>query len=274
MLKLQHKSIYREPLVLVGTLLIGLTIFMALVSFALPSPNEMNLEKRFLNPSWQHPFGLDQNGSDVFAQVFYGARVSLFVAFSVVLITHIVGLLIGSLAGYWGRWWDQTLMRFIDMIQAFPSFLLALALVAVLGPSIKNLIFAMCLTGWAGVARLVRGEVLHLKELDYVAASRATGASHFRTIMFYIWPNLVGPLLVNASFALAATIIAESGLSFLGLGAPANVPTWGSLLNSGRKVLIEAPHVSVFPGLAILFLILGFNLLGDGLRDHLDPRKS
>ena len=224
-------------------------------------------------PSAEHPFGLDENGSDVMAKVVYGARVSLGVALAVVMISTILGVLIGSLAGYWGGAIDGFIMRFIDMIYAFPNFLLALALVAVLGPSIENVIIALCATGWAGYARLVRGEVLHLREREYVVAAKTLGASPARILSLHIWPNLVGPLVVNATFSMAGTIITESGLSFLGLGAPPTTPTWGALLNSGRKILIEAPHVSLFPGLAILILILGFNLFGDGLRDYLDPKK-
>jgi peptide/nickel transport system permease protein len=160
------------------------------------------------------------------------------------------------------------------MIYAFPGFLLALALVAALGPSVKNLIFAMSITGWAGVARLVRGEILHLKEKEYVQSARAIGNSTFRIITTHIWPNLIGVMTVQCTFAMAGTLIIESGLSFLGLGAPPTTPTWGMLLNSGRYYLVEAPHISIFPGLAILLLVLGFNLLGDGLREILDPKSK
>ena len=151
---------------------------------------------------------------------------------------------------------------------------LALALVAVLGPSLKNLIIALCLTSWTGFARLVRGEVLHLKEREYVQSARAVGASHVRILVLHIWPNLLGLLIVQSTFAMAGTIISESGLSFLGLGVPPETPTWGSLLNSGRRVLIDAPHVSFSAGLAIMIVVLGFNLVGDGLRDLLDPRRG
>lgn len=261
-------------------MLIGLSLifFMVVIAILAPvlspqDPNIMSLSDRYQGPSWEHPFGLDENGSDVMAKVFYGARVSLTVSMSVVSLSVLVGLILGSLSGYFGGWWDGLVMRVIDMIQAFPNFLLALALVAVMGPSIRNVIIAMCLTGWSGFARLVRGEILYLKEKDYVASAQVIGASHWRTIILHIWPNLVGAIVVNASFAMAGAIIAESSLSFLGLGAPPTTPTWGALLNSGRKILDEAPFVSIFPGLAILILILGFNLFGDGLRDYLDPKS-
>jgi peptide/nickel transport system permease protein len=237
-------------------------------------PYDMSLPQQFSKPSPDHFFGMDQNGSDIYSRILYGARISLSVAFSVVFVSVIIGLLLGSAAGYNGGWPDMLLMRFIDMVNAFPGFLLAIALVAVLGPSIKNLIFAMCLTGWTSYARLVRGEILHLKTRDYVLAARATGAGPIRLILFHLWPNLVSPLTVQATFGMAGTILTESGLSFLGLGAPPTEPTWGSLLNAGRRALVEAPHLSLFPGLAIFLLVLGLNLFGDGLRDLLDPKKT
>ena len=237
-------------------------------------PNDMSLQNQFEPPSLQHPFGLDQNGADIFSQVLYGARVSFSVAFLVVLICLIIGLLVGCLAGFFGGFIDQFFMRIIDMFCAFPGFLLAIALVAVLGPSLFNLILAMSLTGWASYARLIRGEFLHLKSKDYVVACQALGASPLRQIVFHILPNLIGPLVVHSSFSMAGTIISESSLSFLGLGVPPTTPTWGSLLNAGRTVLIEAPYMSIFPGIAIVLLVLGFNLFGDGLRDLLDPQKN
>ncbi|MEZ4870848.1 MAG: ABC transporter permease [Bdellovibrionales bacterium] len=197
---------------------------------------------------------------------------SLLVAFTVVFISALVGLILGSVAGYFGTRWDTLIMRFTDMVYAFPGFLLALSLVAVLGPSIKNVIIAMCLTSWAGFARLVRGEVLHLKEKEFVQSARAVGADPLRILTKHIWPNLFGVLLVQMSLAMAGAIITESGLSFLGLGAPPTTPTWGALLNSGRHYLVEAPHISFFPGLAIVILVFGFNLVGEYLRAQWDSR--
>lgn len=258
---------------------LGLILFMAFMAIfagliADQSPTAMDLSARYESPSALHLFGRDQNGADVLAQVAYGARISLRVAFTVVFISAIIGLIIGSVAGYVGGWVDQVVMRFLDMFYAFPGFLLALSLVAVLGPSITNLIFAMCVTGWTGYARLVRGEILHLKQREYVLGAFALGAKPLRLLVRHIWPNLFGILVVQMTFGMSGTIITESGLSFLGLGAPPTVPTWGSLLNSGRRILTEAPHVSLFPGLAILILVLGFNLVGDSLRDWLNPRKT
>ena len=166
-------------------------------------------------------------------------------------------------------------MRFIDMIYAFPGFLLVLTIAAVMqSASIGHVIFVLCLTGWAGYARLIRGEILHLKEKEYVVGADALGASHIRKLVLYIWPNLIGPVMIQASFGMAVTIITESSLSFLGIGVPPQIPTWGSVLNSGRHFLLEAPYISIFPGLALLIVVLGFNLLGDGLRDMLDPKNN
>jgi peptide/nickel transport system permease protein len=240
---------------------------------AIQDPQIMSLAERLQTPNASHPFGLDQYGADVFSNVVYGARVSLYVAFSVVCLNVIAGLLIGSIAGYRGGWTDLLIMRLIDTLYAFPGFLLALALVAVLGPSVHNLIFAMSVTGWTGYARMVRGEILHLKTREYVIGAVAMGARPPRIVVKHIWPNLFGLVVVQATFGMAGTVITESGLSFLGLGAPPSVPTWGSLLNSGRRALFEAPHISFFPGMAILLLVAGFHLLGDGLREWLSPRR-
>jgi peptide/nickel transport system permease protein len=272
----KKKKQRRQWLMWLGLGLIFAMILAALLApwLAIQDPNLMSLADRYLPPSDAHPFGLDQDGSDVFSKVLYGARVSLMVALTVVSVSTLIGLIVGSLAGYKGGWVDQLLMRLIDMLYAFPGFLLALSLVAVLGPSLPNLILAMCITGWTGYARLVRGEVLHLRTKEYIQGAQAIGAGPLRIVTLHIWPNLVGPLVVQATFGMAGTIITESGLSFLGLGAPPSIPTWGALLNAGRRLLIEAPHVSIFPGLAILTLVLGFNLFGDGLRDWLDPKKQ
>lgn len=263
-----------KPQLITGLVLIGLMAFLAIFAPILSQhdPFTMSLASRYQPPTLTHPFGLDQNGADVFSQVLYGARVSLSVAFSVVGVSVFLGLLVGSLSGYVGGRTDHIVMRFIDMLYAFPGFLLALSLVAVLGPSIRNLIIAMCVTGWTGYARLVRGEILHLKNRDYVLSAVSLGSGPIRILTRHIWPNLIGILVVQATFGMAGTILTESGLSFLGLGAPPSTPTWGSLLNTGRRWLIEAPHISLFPGLFILVLVFGFNLVGDGLRARLSPR--
>lgn len=251
---------------------LGLAVHAAIFSDA--DPNQMNLQSRFLAPSWQHPLGLDENGSDVFLKVAHGAQVSLTVALLVVGLSVLIGLALGSLAGGWGGRADSLIMRVIDTVHAFPNILLSLALISALGPSLFNLILVMTLSGWAGFARLVRGEVLHLKHKDYVQSTKALGSGPLRTMVLHIWPNLLGVLSVQATFAMAGTIVAEAGLSFLGLGVPATTPTWGALLNSGRQILTEAPHVSLSAGGAIFLLVLAFNLLGDAFRDLLDPKSQ
>lgn len=263
-------------LTILGGCFIG---FVSLVAVFAPwltqyDPTKMVLRERFLLPSFVHLMGTDQNGIDIFAQILYGARVSMIIALSVVLISLVIGLLIGSAAGYCGGWVDMIIMRIIDMIYAFPGFLLILTIAAVMqSSSVGHLVFILCLTGWASYARLIRGEILHLKKKDYVLSADALGAGPLRKLVLYIWPNLVGPVMIQASFGMAVTIITESSLSFLGLGVPPSTPTWGSLLSSGRNFLLEAPHISLFPGIALLIIVLGFNLLGDGLRDLLDPKS-
>ncbi len=265
-----------RAMIAAGAFIILLTAIFAAFAPALApyDPNEMRLPDRFQPPSMQHYLGTDENGCDIFSRMIFGSRVSLAVAFSVVVTSGLIGLLLGSIAGYFGGKVDFLVTRMIDIVYAFPGFLLALSLVAMLGPSLENLIISMSLTGWAGFARLVRGEVLYLREKEYVLTARALGAGVPRQMVFHIWPNLFGIVVVHSTFALAGTIIAESGLSFLGLGVPTTIPTWGALLNSGRKFLSEAPHISLAPGAAILLLVLGFNLFGDGLRDYLDPRQK
>lgn len=267
---------FKNPFFSVGTALVLVFIIASLYSFSidLNEANEINLNSKFQTPNFNNFFGTDETGADLFKKVLIGARVSLTISISVVFFSLIIGLLYGSVSGYTGGRVDQVMMRVLDLFYAFPGFLLALALVSVLGPSIKNLIFALTLTGWTGFARLIRGEILYLKEKDYIQAAKALGNNSIRTVTKYIWPNLFGVLLVQCTFSLAGTLIVESGLSFLGLGAPAHIPTWGTLLNTGRFYLVEAYHIALFPGLCIVLLVLGFNLLGDGLKQVLDPKKN
>ena len=250
-------------------------IFVALGAplIAPQDPLKMNLSERYNPPQKGHIFGQDEYGRDVFSQVVYGARTSLTVALVVVLVSALVGLILGSLAGYNGGILDRMLVSITDIFYAFPGFLLALGVMAVLKPSLWNIVLALCLTTWSGFARLVRGEVLYLKEKEFIKSALALGFSPFRTLCWHIWPNLLGILVIQMSLTIAAVVISESGLSFLGLGVPQTVPTWGALLNSGRKILLEAPHVSLFPGVAILISVLGANLLGEGLRDAFDRKK-
>ena len=273
---IKNYKLFFTPRMLVG--LIGLcfiTSFALLAPFISPfDPLNINLASAYESPNLQHLFGLDENGLDLFSQVIHGSRISLLISFSVVLICLCLGLFIGSISAYVGGMVDQILMRLVDLVSAFPRFLLALAVLAFLGSSIFNLVLALCLSGWTGFARLVRGEVLHLKEEEYVLSAQSQGSSLGRILCFHIWPNLLGILSVQVAFSLVAVVIAEAGLSFLGLGVPASIPSWGRLLSSGRTVLVEAPHISFFPGLAIFSLVLSFQLCGEALRDFFDPKTK
>ncbi|MBI4081415.1 MAG: ABC transporter permease [Candidatus Lambdaproteobacteria bacterium] len=224
-------------------------------------------------PGAAHWLGSDEQGADILSRLLYGARVSLLVGVATVALSATLGVAVGLAAGYLGGWWDQALMRLVDVLLAFPGLLLAIALVAVLGPGLANVVIALSALGWTGFARLVRGQVLWIKELDYVLAAQATGAGDLRVMAGHVLPNVLSPVIVQASFAVAGAILAEASLSFLGLGVPVGVPSWGAMLAEGKHVLLEAPHVSMAPGLAIMAVVLGFNLFGDALNDVLDPRR-
>jgi len=234
-------------------------------------PSQAKLEEKRQGPSSEHWLGTDTFGKDLFSSLIYGARVSLLVGFLTTLFSALIGLILGSAAGFSWKWLDDLIMRVTDITFAFPGLLLAIAMAAVLGPSLKNVIIALSATGWAGYTRLIRGQVISLRELDYVHASVAIGAKKRRIVWRHLWPNLMSPLLVQMTFGVAGAIIGESSLSFLGLGVPLGTPSWGSMLNEGRRAILTAPHLSIFPGVAIMLAILGFNFLGDALRDKFDP---
>jgi peptide/nickel transport system permease protein len=217
--------------------------------------------------------GTDELGRDVFARVLYGARVSITVGASVVASCAALGLLIGSLSGYFGGWFDRIVNAIlINAFLSFPGILLAIAFAAFLGPGIEKVILALTVTGWAAYARLARGQVLKVKELDYVQAARSLGASHARILVRHLLPNILSPVLVQATIGMASAILAESTLSFLGLGVLAPMPSWGAMVNDARGHLFDAPHLLLFPAFAVMLAVLAFNLLGDALRDWLDPR--
>ncbi len=260
-----------------GVILVSvLTLYGLLATFFVtPSHLEMDLTKRFLSPSYIHWMGTDQKGVDVLLTLGLGASTSLMISLCVVVISLIFGLLLGSIAGWFSSFYDHIIMSIVDFIFAFPGFLLILALAAFFQSSgFVSLIFILSLTTWASFARLVRGEILHIKEKDYILTAKASGASSLRVLFYYIWPNLIGPLLVQATFTLASIILIESSLSFLGVGVSPDTPSWGNMLNSGRNYLLEAPHLSLFPGTALLLLVLGFNLMGEGLRVITNPHNN
>jgi len=237
-------------------------------------PAAQELPLRLAGPSRSHPFGLDELGRDILARVLAGARISFVVGLTVVSVSALAGTFLGAVAGYFGGVLDEIISRVIDTLLAFPGLLLAIALVAVLGPSLGNVLFALTIIGWVGYARLVRGQVLRARELEYVQAARALGAHTPRILLRHVVPTTVPSVVVQATLGMAAAIIGEAALSFLGLGVQPPTPSWGTMLNGGRAHLLDAPHLTIFPGIAIAVLVLGFNFLGDGLRDWVDPRKT
>lgn len=260
----------------VGALIVsGITALAALAPVLSPyDPRAIRLSEELQRPSTAHLLGCDANGSDILSVILYGARVSLEVGVAVTAASLLIGLFVGSVAGYYGGWRDTIVTRALDIVFAFPGIILAIALASVLGPSKTNLILCLTLTNWAGYARMVRGEVLGLRNSEYVEAARALGLGAPRIFFRHLWPNIASPLLVTATFGLAGTVLAEASLSFLGIGVPPGTPSWGGLLSFGRDVLIEAPHVAAFPGIAIMLTVLGFHLLGEGLRRKLDPKAD
>lgn len=259
-----------------GLVMVLLLCAMALLAphLALYDPVAPALEENLRDPSFAHPLGQDRLGRDIWSRLVYGARISLTVGASVVAVSILAGTFIGLLAGVYGGWIDEIVMRVVDVLLAFPGILLAIALSAVLGPSLRNVILALSLIGWTGTARLVRAETLSIRARPHVEAARALGAGTLRVISVHVLPLLAGPLAVQATFGLAGAIVAEAGLSFLGLGTQPPTPSWGAMLNEGRAFLLVAPHVALFPAAAIFLAVLSINFLGDGLRDWLDVRTA
>lgn len=263
-----------KTFIFIGTLILSVMLGVALFAPVISpySPTQQNLEKDLLSSSKEHLLGTDKLGRDLLSRILYGTRISVLVGVSTVGVSAVIGFLIGSLSGYFGGRVDQLLMRLVDILMAFPGILLAIAFTAVLGPGLNHVILALCLIGWTGYARLVRGEVLAIRERDFIHAAQALGGSPTRIILLHMLPNLLPPLLIQATFGMAAAIIAEGSLSFLGLGVQPPTPSWGSMLNEGRQFLLVAPHLTTFPGLAIMITVLGLNLVGDGLRDRLEKK--
>jgi peptide/nickel transport system permease protein len=254
-----------------------LTILLVTVALTAPllspyDPNVQDTSRRLEAPSKEHLLGLDDLGRDVLSRIIWGARVSLRVGFSVVFLASIIGVTLGAISGYYGGWFETVIMRVTDIFLAFPGILLAIAMVAVLGPSVNNVIIALVIQGWVGYARLGRGQVLKVREMEYVTAAKALGAKSPRVILRHVLPNVVNPVIVMATLGLAGAILSEAALSFLGLGVQPPTPSWGAMLTSGRRYLGEANHLAYFPGAAIMLAVMGLNFLGDGLIDALDPK--
>jgi peptide/nickel transport system permease protein len=257
-----------------GGLLLALLLASAIFApkLAPHNPNRQNLGNDLQVFTTDHLLGTDKLGRDILSRTIFGSRISLLVGVSTVAISLSIGLFIGSLSGYFGGWLDLLLMRAVDILLAFPGILLAIAFTALLGPGLDHVILALCLIGWTGYARLVRGEILSLREQEYVQAAHAMGGSPARIIIVHLLPNLLPPLLIQATFGLAAAITAEGSLSFLGLGVEPPTASWGSMLNEGRQFLLVAPHLTTYPGLAIMLTVFSLNLLGDSLQNRLQSR--
>ncbi len=260
-----------------------LIIFVVLMAFIGPwlittftdfRPNQTDLANKLQGPSAAHWFGTDSYGRDIFTRVIFGAKLTLYVGFFSVFIGGVIGVIFGIVSGYYGGRIDTIIMRLMDVLLAFPGILLALAIVAVLGGSLTNVIIAVGIFSVPAFARVVRGSTLSVRKLEYVDAVRALGASDFRIIFRHVLPNILSPIIVQASLRVATAILTGAGLSFLGLGAQPPAPEWGAMLNEGRQFMYEAGHVALFPGLMIVLVVLAFNIFGDGVRDALDPKMK
>ena len=260
---------------------IGIAIALIVIFVAVFAPflathdvTAQDLALRFASPSGEHWFGTDGLGRDVFSRVLFGARISLEVGITVVLFSSVIGIVIGAIAGFYGGWIDKFLSGYIfNVFLAFPGLLLAIALVAFLGAGLGKMILALCIIGWVGYARVMRGQVLKVREYDFVQAAKALGASNMRILFTHIMPNAVQPLIVQASLGMAGAVLSEASLSFLGLGIPPPAPSWGTMIEEARQYFAIYPHVLFFPGVAIALTVLAFNFLGDGLREYLDPKQ-
>lgn len=269
------KKLFKNKLTLFGAIVVGTLALVAILApFIVPyDPAAVDIGSALLAPSARHILGTDYLGRDVFSRMVYGARISLSIGFVAVGISIMIGIAMGSIAGYYGGKIDMILMRFVDIMLCFPSIFLILAVVAILEPNIMNIMIVIGITSWMGAARLIRAEILSLKEREFILAARALGASDFRIIIFHLIPNAIAPVLVSAVLGVAAAILVESALSFLGLGVQPPTPSWGNILMEGKASLGVCWWLSFFPGLAILITVLGYNLLGEGLREHFSPHK-
>jgi len=266
----------RNVLATAGMVLVAVFVVFAVFApwIAPQDPGNIDLPLRLQPPSTAHWFGTDELGRDIFSRIIYGARISMLVGSSVVAGSLLLGLIFGSIAGYYGGFADKFFsVVLMNAFLSFPGILLAIAFVAFLGPGIFNLILALCIGGWVGYARLVRAELLAVKEKEFVEAARALGASDWRIVTRHILPNIIQPVIVQAAIGMAGAVLAEATMSFLGLGVPPPTASWGSMLNDGRAHLFGAPHLVLFPALAVMLAVLSFNFIGDALRDYMDPRS-
>ena len=264
----------RNRLAVAGLFLVLCLFIIALLAQRISpyDPALIDVNQILCPPSSKHWLGTDQLGRDVLSRMFWGSRISLLVGFVAIGIATLIGTILGALAGYYGGWIDNIIMRFVDIMLCFPTFFLILAVIAILEPSIWNIMIVIGVTSWMGVARLIRAEFLSLMDREFVLAARAEGAGDLRIIFRHVLPNALAPVLVAATLGVAAAILTESALSFLGIGVQPPTPSWGNMLTAGKDNIEIAWWLSVYPGLAILFTVLGYNLLGEGIRDAVDPR--
>jgi peptide/nickel transport system permease protein len=265
---------FKNKMAVAGSIVVMLLFAVSLLApwIAPYDPSTIDLKHVLAPPSFGHPLGTDQLGRDVLSRMIWGARISLKVGFVATGIAMLIGTILGAASGYYGRWVDATIMRFVDIMLCFPTFFLILAVIAILEPSIWNIMIVIGLTGWMGITRLVRADFISLKERDFVSAARVIGASDFRIIFVHILPNAMASVLVATTLGIAGAILTESALSFLGIGVQPPIPSWGNILTAGKDNIDIAWWLSLYPGLAILITVLGYNLLGEGIRDSLDPR--
>lgn len=270
------RKILNNPLALSGLIIISVILLLALLAplVAPYDPNAIDVQAILLSPSAQHWMGTDALGRDIWSRMLYGARISLLVGIVAVGIATSIGILLGAIAGYYRGWVDTVLMRLVDIMLSIPTFFLILAVIAFLTPSIWNIMIVIGLTSWMGVTRLVRAEFLSLRHREFVLASQTLGANDVRLIFKHLLPNSLTPIIVSSVLGVASAVLVESGLSFLGLGVQAPQASWGNILTDGKEYIQFAWWLSLFPGLAILITVLGYNLLGEGLRDALDPRNQ
>ncbi len=270
------KRLKRNKAAMVGGILIVFFILVALIGpfLTVYDPIKVEFGTRLLPPSSDFWLGTDHNGRDIFTRLVHGTSITLYIGFLSVVVGLVIGVPLGVLSGYYGKILDSFIMRCIDVLLAFPGILLAIALVSVLGGSINNVIIAVGIFSVPGFARIVRGSTMSVRKLEYIDAVRALGASDLRIIILHILPNIISPIIVQATIRIAIAILIASGLSFLGLGAQPPTPEWGAMLSQGRSYMFDHPHVALYPGLAIVFAVLAFNLFGDGLRDAFDPQSK
>lgn len=268
------RSILDDKLALIGlsTIIILLVIAICAPSVSPYDPMKINLQEHLSPPSLEHPMGTDDLGRDYLSRIIYGTRISMTAAALITMISLIIGLIVGTASGYFGGIVDETLMRIVDIMLAFPSLIITIAIAGILGPTFENLIIAMTVTGWVGYSRLIRSSVLLVKEQDFVVSSKAIGCSDLRVVFDHIVPNAIAPIVVLATLDMGNVILGLCGMSFLGLGAQPPTPEWGSMLEAGKPFMESMPTLMIFPGLMIMITVMAFNFLGDGLRDALDPR--